>query len=210
MLPMVVGWFSSSIGSGQLISRNGRYKVYPILGAAIVLVALLVLSRLDVESSYWHVALGAYLFGTGLGMTLQTIVVAVQNAVEMRDLGAATSSTTFFRSLGGAIGAALFGAVLGIRLDHYLDKAFGGNAAGAAVDANNIQAMQELAEPNRHLVLGSFTNAVDDVFLVCIPFIAVALFVALFLEERPLRGGPTAPAQDDEQSAASQVLSVGH
>jgi EmrB/QacA subfamily drug resistance transporter len=208
MLPMVVGWFSSSIGSGQLISRNGKYKIYPILGAAIVLLSLVVLSRLEVDSSYWHVALGAYLFGTGLGMTLQTIIVAVQNAVEMRDLGAATSSTTFFRSLGGAIGAALFGAVLGIRLDHYLDKSLGDNVA--SVDANNIEAMQNLGEPNRHLVLGAFTNAVDDVFLVCIPFIAIALFVALFLEERPLRGGPTMPTKDDEPSAASQVLSVGH
>jgi hypothetical protein len=173
-----------------------------------VLVSLLVLSRLEVDSAYWHVALGAYLFGTGLGMTLQTIVVAVQNAVEMRDLGAATSSTTFFRSLGGAIGAALFGAVLGIRLDHYLDNSLGERAA--SIDANDIQAMQELTEPTRHLVLGAFTSALDDVFLVCIPFIIIALIVAFFLEERPLRSGPTAPTKGDEQSATSQVLSVGH
>jgi len=210
MLPMVVGWFSSSIGSGQLISRNGRYKIYPVLGAAIVLLSLVVLSRLDVDSSYLHVALGALLFGTGLGMTLQTIVVAVQNAVEMRDLGAATSSTTFFRSLGGAIGAALFGAVFGIRLDHYLDQSFGSSTSGAAVDANNIDAMQNLIEPDRSLVLGAFTNAVGDVFLVCIPFIILALIVAFFLEERPLRGGPTAPSTDGEQPAANQTVSVGH
>ncbi|MEA2529291.1 MAG: hypothetical protein QOG89_935 [Thermomicrobiales bacterium] len=212
MLPMVVGLFSSSISSGRLISRTGRYKVYPVAGAAILIAALLLLSQLGIETPYWQVAVYAFLFGGGLGLTLQTIVVAVQNAVEMRDMGAATSSTTFFRSLGGAVGAAVFGAVLGIRLDHYLDQAYAGAGAGtAAVDANDIQAMQRLAEPDRHLVLGAFTHALDDVFLTCVPFIVLALVVALFLEERPLRGGPTraAPASDPTV-APSDVVTVGH
>jgi len=136
--------------------------------------------------------------------------VAVQNAVEMRDLGTATSSTTFFRSLGGAIGAAIFGAVLGIRLDHYLGEAVAGlPTSGASLEANNIQAMQALKGPERDFVLGAFTNAIDDVFLACLPFIVLALIVALFLEERPLRSGPTHRAPSD-RTANQEVISVGH
>jgi EmrB/QacA subfamily drug resistance transporter len=211
MLPMIVGLFTASINSGRLITRTGRYKVFPIAGAATIVVALLLLSRLAVDTPYWQAAIYVFFFGAGLGMTLQTIVVAVQNAVEMRDLGAATSSTTFFRSLGGAVGAAVFGAVLGIRLDHYLDRAYGGAAAtAAAVNANDIQAMQHLVEPDRQLVLGAFTNALDDVFLTCVPFIVLALVVALFLEERPLRGGPTRASSASEQAATSEMVSVGH
>jgi hypothetical protein len=154
-------------------------------------------------------------------MTISTIVVAIQNSVEMRDMGAATSSTTFFRSLGGAIGAAVFGAVLGIRLDHYIEQAFGAQAAGAAaVDANNIQAMQALQEPTKHLVLTAFTNALNDVFLVCIPFIIIALIISLFLKEIPLRSsqqptpapapGNLAPATEDPEVTEAPFGAIGH
>lgn len=210
MLPMITGLFFSSINSGRLITRTGRYKIFPVAGAALLIVALVLLTTLKVGTSYWLVALYLFMFGGGLGLTLQTIVVAVQNAVEMRDLGAATSSTTFFRSLGGAVGAALFGAVLGIRLDHHLDRAYAGAVSStAAVDANDIQAMQHLTEPDRHLVLGAFTNALDDVFLTCVPFIALALIIALFLEERPLRSGPTRAAASEE-AATTEMVVAGH
>ncbi|HEY8447580.1 MAG TPA: MDR family MFS transporter [Thermomicrobiales bacterium] len=210
MLPVVIGILTSSISSGRLISRTGRYKIFPIAGSAILIVAILLFSRLQVSTPYWKIAIFAFLFGLGLGMTLQTIVVAVQNAVEMRDLGTATSSTTFFRSLGGAIGAAIFGAVLGIRLDHYLGEAVAGlPTSGASLEANNIQAMQALKGPERDFVLGAFTNAIDDVFLACLPFIVLALIVALFLEERPLRSGPTHRAPSD-RTANQEVISVGH
>ena len=106
----------------------------------------------------------------------------------------ATSSTTFFRQMGGSVGAAVFGAVLSSRLAHYLveDLAAAGirpGAGGARVDANNVQAIQQLAEPVRHIVLGAFTNALDDVFLVGVPFVALAFIVALLLKEEPLRTG---------------------
>ena len=119
-------------------------------------------------------------------MTLQTIVVAVQNAVAMRDLGAATSSTTFFRSLGGAIGAALFGAVLGSRLSHHLVERFAavpGAGSPSAINTNDVQAIQRLVEPQKTLVLTAYTDAIVDVFLFAIPFVALALVVSLFLKE---------------------------
>ena len=197
MLPVIVGLFASSIGSGQIITRTGRYKIYPVIGAAIVLVALLLLSRIEPDTPYRELAIYAFVFGVGLGFTMQTIVVAVQNAVEMRDMGVATSSVTFFRSLGGAVGAAICGAVLGIRLDHHLEQAYGRPVDAAVVDANDIEALQALVEPDRGLVLGAFTSAVDDVFLVCIPFVLLALLLALLLPERPLRSGRAASRDED-------------
>jgi EmrB/QacA subfamily drug resistance transporter len=198
LLPAIVGILSTSVISGQLISRTGRYKVYPIVGAAVLVVALLLLSRLGVDTPFWQIALYEFLFGAGLGLTMQTIVTAVQNAVEFRDLGAATSSVTFFRQMGGSVGAAVFGAVLSSRLAHYLAEALAqagirSGAGGVKVDANDVQAIQQLAEPVKSVVLGAFSHALDDVFLVGVPFIVVAFVVALFLKEVPLRAGPAAP-----------------
>jgi EmrB/QacA subfamily drug resistance transporter len=194
LLPAIVGIFSTSITSGQLISRTGRYKIYPVIGAVTMTVGLLALSRLDVDTPFWQVAIFEYLFGAGLGFTMQTIVTAVQNSVDRRDMGSATSSITFFRQMGGSIGAALFGAVLSSRLAHYLAEqlaraGISPGAGGPQVDANNVQAIQHLAEPIRSVVLGAFTNALDDVFLVGVPFVAIAIVVALLLKEEPLRTG---------------------
>ena len=196
LLPAIVGIFSTSITSGQLISRTGRYKIYPVIGAVVMTVGLLPLSRLDVDTPFWQVALYEYLFGAGLGFTMQTIVTAVQNSVDYRDMGAATSSITFFRQMGGSVGAALFGAVLSSRLAHYLAEQLAQagirpGAGGPRVEANNVQAIQQLAEPVKSVVLGAFTNALDDVFLVGVPFLAVAIVVALLLKEEPLRTGQT-------------------
>jgi len=177
LLPAIVGIFSTSVTSGRLISRTGRYKIYPIVGAAVLVVSLLLLSRLGVDTPFWQVALFEYLFGAGLGLTMQTIVTAVQNAVDFRDLGAATSSVTFFRQMGGSVGAAVFGAVLSSRLAHYLTEALAqagirSGAGGLSVNANDVQAVQHLAEPVKSVVLGAFSHALDDVFLVGVPFIA--------------------------------------
>jgi EmrB/QacA subfamily drug resistance transporter len=194
LLPAIVGIFSTSITSGQLITRTGRYKVYPVAGAVIMTVALLALSQLGVDTPFWQVALSTYLFGAGLGLTMQTIVTAVQNSVEYRDMGAATSSTTFFRQMGGSVGAALFGAVLSSRLAHYLSEqlARAGIQPGPGrprIEVNDIQAIQQLTGPVKNVVLGAFTSALDDVFLVGVPFMLVAIVVALLLKEEPLRTG---------------------
>jgi EmrB/QacA subfamily drug resistance transporter len=198
LLPAIIGIFSTSITSGRLISRTGRYKIFPIIGSVVLVVALLLLSRLGVDTPFWQVAIAEYLFGAGLGFTMQTIVTAVQNAVEFRDLGAATSSVTFFRQMGASIGVAVFGAALSSRLTHYLAEAFAQagiqpGAGGMRIDANDVQAIQRLAEPGKGLVLGAFANALDDVFLIGVPFLVLAFVVALFLKEVPLRTGPAGP-----------------
>lgn len=208
MLPAVLGILGTSIWSGRMISRTGRYKIFPIAGAAILIVALFLMSRLQVDTPYWQLAIYELAFGAGLGMTMQTIVTAVQNSVERRDLGAATSATTFFRQMGGTIGAAAFGAILANRLLVYLIERLGPAASsmqeGGGIEFNNIQAIQALPEPMKGFVLDAFTRALGDVFLVGVPVVALALVAALFLEEIPLT--TRRPANEP---APAEALSAG-
>lgn len=209
MLPAVAGIFTTSIGSGQLMSRTGRYKIFPILGAATLLVSLVLLSRLSVDTPYWQAGIFVYIFGAGLGFTMQTIVTAVQNSVAMSDMGSATSSTVFFRQMGGSIGTAVFGAVLSSRLTTHLGEQMQGIAPPGTktpnVDANNIEALQQLKEPFKTPVLTAFSNAIDDVFLVGIPFIVLAFVVSLFLKELPLRTHNAQGQERGEKPAPAEV-----
>ncbi len=190
LLPMVVGIFLTSIGSGQLITRTGRYRIYPIIGAAITALSLLMLTRLTVGTSYASFSLSIFLLGAGLGFTMQTVVTAVQNDVAFRDLGSATSSVTFFRSMGGAFGTAIFGAVLSTRLAHYLQQALAGTpGAGGEVGASlgDVAAIAALPPEVKAPVLESFVKALHDVFLTAVPFVVVAVLVAVLIPEVPLR-----------------------
>lgn len=194
MVPMVAGILTMSITSGQLITRFGKYKIYPVVGAAVVAVALLLLSTMNMDTPYWRIAIYAFLFGSGLGFTMQTIMVAVQNAVLMRDMGVATSSVTFTRSLGGAVGTAAFGAILNTRLARYLAEALGATdvplgSSNPEMAANDIEAMQALEEPIRGIVLGAYTNALTDLYLLAVPIVLFAFVISLFLKEIPLRSG---------------------
>jgi MFS family permease len=186
-LPAVAGIFGTSIPAGQLISKTGRYKIFPIVGAVLLTLALLGLSRLHADTPYWQTAIAIFLLGCGLGLTMQTITTAIQNAVDYRELGTATGATTFFRQIGGAIGAAAFGAMLSSRLADHLADEFGGRAPVA--DANNVQAIQQLHGVVKEHVLTAFSNALDDVFFIGVPVVVVAFFVALALKEIPLRSG---------------------
>jgi MFS family permease len=206
----VLGILTTSIVSGRLITRTGRYKIYPIIGAAVLIVSLLLMSRLRVDTPYWELAIYMLAFGAGLGCTMQTIVTAVQNAVEFRDLGAATSATTFFRQMGGTIGAAVFGAILANRLAVHLVEQLGPIASAMQesdrINTSNIEAIQALPEPIKGSVLLAFTRALDEVFLFGVPIVAVALVVALFLKEVPLRTGARRPAGEP---AAAEALGAG-
>jgi EmrB/QacA subfamily drug resistance transporter len=186
-LPMVVGIFSTSISSGIVMSRTGRYKIFPIVGSIAVLIALLLLSQIGVATPYWQTALMIYLFGAGLGFSMQIVVTIVQNAVDRRHMGTATSSVAFFRSMGGTFGAAVFGAVLSSRLaTHLADSGFTGAQSGS-INTNNVARIAHLPEPIHGIVLNAFANSLDDVFLWAVPTILVALVVSLFIKELPLK-----------------------
>jgi EmrB/QacA subfamily drug resistance transporter len=202
MLPLVVGMFTTSIGGGQIMARTGRYKWMPIAGAAVVGVALFAFSRLQVDTPYYVLALIMYAFGMGLGFTMQVVVTAVQNSVDRRNMGVATASVTFFRSMGGAIGTALLGAILNIRLRHHLSEIVGaaqGRGPAGPIETNDVTAIKALPEPVKTWVLEAFTRAMDDVFLVAVPFMAVALIVAVTMREKPLKGR----SQDSDSATAS-------
>jgi EmrB/QacA subfamily drug resistance transporter len=190
LLPLVLGIFLTSTGSGQAITRTGRYKIYPTLGLMIIPLALLWLSTLEVDTPIWNLSLRIFLLGLGLGLVIQTLVVAVQNAVDVRDLGVATSSNTFFRSMGGAIGTAVLGSVLTSTLTSELAAAFpGGPPPG--LDTSTIsgtpEAIRALPDTVLEPLLEAFTAALDRVFLVGVPVIALAFLLTLFLREIPLR-----------------------
>jgi len=196
MVPAVAGILVLSIASGQIMTRTGRYKVFPIVGSALIIVSLLAMSTLAVDTPYWRLAAYMFVFGAGLGMTMQTLVTAIQNDISYRDMGAATSSTTFFRQMGGAVGTAVFGAVLSSRLAMYIADSLGPvGSNGGRVDVNNVRALQSLHEPVRSLVLTAFAHALDDVFRIGVPFLVIAFVIALFLKEKPLATGkgPVAP-----------------
>ena len=186
-LPAMVGIFATSIPAGQLISKTGRYKIYPVIGAGLLTLSLLGLSRLAADTPYWQAAIPIFLLGAGLGLTMQTILTAIQNSVDYGDIGTATGATTFFRQIGGAIGAAAFGAVLATRLTDHLAEEFGGRAPKA--DTNDVQAIQHLHGPVKEHVLVAFSHALDDVFFIGVPVVVLAFFVALALKEVPLRTG---------------------
>jgi EmrB/QacA subfamily drug resistance transporter len=191
MLPAVLGILSCSIASGILLTRFGRYKIFPVAGSIVMIGGLFLLSTIELDTPYWNIAIFAFLVGAGLGLSMQTITVAVQNSVEFRDMGVATSSVTFARSLGGAIGTAALGAVLGTRLVHYLGDQI---PAGSNVSTNNIDAIKELPDGVKSIVLTAYTGAIGDIFLFTIPVAVLGLVAALFLKEIPLRTGASAPA----------------
>jgi EmrB/QacA subfamily drug resistance transporter len=192
MVPMVVGIFTTSILAGQMMSRTGRYKIFPILGAAIVVVALGLLATLDERTPYWFTGLSMFVMGMGLGFTMQVLITVVQNSVDRSDMGVATSSVAFFRQMGGSFGTALFGAILSSRLAVHLTEATRdlppGQAPAGNVDdlANDVRAIQALPEPVHGLVTGAFSHALSDMFLTAVPLVLVALAVAFYLKEVPL------------------------
>jgi EmrB/QacA subfamily drug resistance transporter len=190
MLPLVVGLMGASLTSGRLISKFGRYRRFPIMGTATVVIAFFLFSHIAVDTN--RVLLGAWMLilGLGIGMVMPVLTLAVQNAVDRKDLGTATSSVTFFRSIGSSLGAALFGAILTNRLAHHIAQNVGGaEGAHAAKElSTSAQNLHTLPPDVLHKVLVSFASSFHDVFLFGLPFAVLAFIVALYLKESPLRG----------------------
>ena len=208
MVPMVMGIFSTSITAGQLMTRNGRYKIYPILGASVVIVALVMLSQLTATSPYWFAGLSMYVMGAGLGFTMQVLITVVQNSVDRSDMGVATSSVAFFRQMGGSFGTALFGAILSSRLAVHITDAMAGVPSGQVPAnvgdiANNVEKINAVPEPVHSLITGAFSDALRDTFLAAVPLVAIALAVAFFLKEKPLATREESSPQP-EVAAATQ------
>jgi len=197
MVPMMGGMLVTSITSGQLISRTGRYKIFPVLGTAVMTIGLFMLSRLTPESSNALASLLMLVLGVGLGMVMQVLVIAVQNDVEYRDLGVATSGATLFRLIGGSLGTAILGAIFAARLSVNLARLLpAGMSAGAAAHNMSVQALLRLPPSARAAYAESFTAALDNVFLVATLVCGIGFVLTWLLPERPLRATVAAGARD--------------
>jgi EmrB/QacA subfamily drug resistance transporter len=189
LLPLIGGLMVSSVTSGRLISKFGRYRVFPIAGTAIVATSFWLFSHISATTNRGILGIWMAVLGLGIGMVMPVLTLAVQNAVQRKDLGTATSTVTFFRSIGSALGAAIFGAILTNRLTAHLEKALpGGNGAAAAKGLrSSTAALHNLPPQTVHTILGAFASSFRDVFLIAIPFAIGAFVIALFLKESPLR-----------------------
>ncbi len=185
LAPMMGGMLISSIASGRLITHYGRYKLFPVAGTAISTVALGLLSQLGVDTSLVTASLYAALLGLGLGMVMQVLVLAVQNAVDYEHLGVATSAASLFRSIGGSVGVSLFGAIFANLLQAQLAATIGPGATLPA-EAGPV-ALQGLAGPAREAYLAAFVAALLPVFVMAAGFSAVAFALTWLLREQPLR-----------------------
>jgi len=199
LTPMMAGVLVTSIASGNLISRTGRYRPFPIAGTALAAVAIFLLSRLAVSTPIWLGALYMLVLGLGLGMVMQVLVLAAQNAVPYEMLGVATSGATLFRQIGGAIGVSIFGAIFANRLSAELAARLPGSVHVPA--AANPAIVRQLPEAVRRPYIESFTAALHPVFLAASGFAEVAFLLTWLLRDVPLRA--TAPAEGIGESFAS-------
>jgi EmrB/QacA subfamily drug resistance transporter len=189
--PMMAGLLVSSIVSGQVITRTGRYKPFPIAGTALTAVGLALLSRLEVDTSTAVAALYMIVLGLGLGMVIQVLVLVAQNAVPYEQLGVATSGSTLFRQVGGSIGVAIFGAIFANRLAVDLAAAF---PTGSRIPPeSNPTAIRNLPPQVHDLYVGAVTSALHPVFLTAAAVAVVAFLLTWLLPEVPLRATSQAP-----------------
>ncbi|CAB4911362.1 unannotated protein [freshwater metagenome] len=187
LVPMMAGLLLASIVSGRVISAIGRYKIFPIIGTALAAIGMFFLSTIKMDTPYWQIAVYLFILGLGFGNIMQTLILAVQNSVNPRDVGVATSGSTFFRSIGGTIGTAVFGAVMTNRLTQELTSAFPNGNVDITDITSAISKIASLPTEIKVVVLGAFTNALDTVFLVAVPILVLGFIVALFLKEVRLR-----------------------
>ncbi|MFE1957550.1 MFS transporter [Streptomyces sp. NPDC059479] len=214
-IPMIGGLFLSSTVSGMIITKTGRWKIWLVSGGVLVSAGLGLLGTLRVDTPYWHMAVYMALMGLGVGMMMQNLVLCTQNQVSPKDLGAASSTVTFFRSLGGAIGVSALGAVLGNRVTHYVKDGLadlgpqgaalghGGTGGGA------IPNLDTLPAPLRGVMEAAYGHGVGDVFLYSAPAAVVALLLTLFIKEVALRTRSGGEASEAGATAAVSEAAGG-
>jgi EmrB/QacA subfamily drug resistance transporter len=207
LLPLMAGLLTTSIVSGRLVSRWGRYRIFPIIGTAVMTLGLYLLSHLGVATNVWLSSLYMLILGAGIGLSLQVLVVAVQNAVSYADLGAATGGATFFRSIGGSFGTAIFGAVFANVLGGDLAASLHGLSLPHGVTAASGASPAVLAHLPAAVHLGYITGyatALHTVFLVAVPFGVLAFGLSWTLKDIPLRTSTGAPDPADTLAPTSR------
>jgi EmrB/QacA subfamily drug resistance transporter len=209
MLPLMGGSLVTSIISGQFISRTGRYKIFPLVGTACTALGLFLLSRMNTETSTITASLIMLVLGLGLGLVMQVLVIAVQNAVEYRDLGVATSGATLFRLVGGSLGTAVLGAIFAARLSVNLSYLLPPGSEGASLGAGvNQQTLSQLPATVRAAYAQAFTASLSTVFLVATIIALLGFLLTWLLPERPLRETLAAATEGDIGGDIGQAFAM--
>lgn len=186
MLPMMGGIVGASVVSGQLISRTGRYRVYPIAGSAISAVGMWLLSRLETDTPRFEYSIAQAVLGLGIGLIMPVLVLAVQNSVRPADLGTATSANNYFRQIGGSVGAAVFGTLFAGRLADALAVRLPSGAGLPDPESITPQLVHAMEPALRDAYIQAYADAMPRIFLYLVPVLVLGLFFAFFLKEKPL------------------------
>lgn len=186
MLPMMGGIVAASVVSGQLISRTGRYRVYPIVGSALAAVGMWLLSRLETDTPRLEYSISQAVLGLGIGLIMPVLVLAVQNSVRPADLGTATSANNYFRQIGGSVGAAVFGTLFAGRLADALAVRLPSGADLPDPESITPQLVHAMDPVLRDSYIQAYADAMPRIFLYLVPVLVLGLFFAFFLKEKPL------------------------
>ncbi|MET9358339.1 MFS transporter [Streptomyces sp. NPDC006617] len=211
-IPMIGGLFISSTVSGIVITKTGKWKRWLLAGGVLLTAGLGLLSTMRYDTAYWHIAIFMALMGLGVGMMMQNLVLCTQNQVEPSDLGSASSTVTFFRSLGGAVGVSVLGSIMSTRISHYATDTIGQlkpedqMAAGKALGSGQIPDMDLLPPPIRTWLESAYGHGIADIFLYVAPIALLGFLVTLFIKEVPLRTkGALAQAAESSAEATPPV-----
>ncbi|OAR23084.1 MFS transporter [Streptomyces sp. ERV7] len=193
-LPMVIGLLIASVFSGNVVSKTGQYRIFPIAGALVMGVGLYLLSLMGPDSGAWLESLYMFVLGLGIGLCMQVLTIAVQNTVDYADLGTATSGVTFFRTLGSSFGTAVFGTIYANTLKPNLTdgiaaaaKAGGADPAALATAAQSPEGLKSLPPDTAAPIVQAYADSLHTVFLWTVPVAAAGFLVALFLKQVELR-----------------------
>jgi EmrB/QacA subfamily drug resistance transporter len=185
-IPLMAGVLFSSTIAGRMISKSGRIKPYLIAGSITLVAGFAVLSRLDHETPLWYVGGGMALVGIGVGMTMQNLVLAVQNTVALKDIGAASSTVAFFRSMGGTIGVSVLGAVLANRVTENITSQLPAAASQASGGTSSLN-LAQLPPAVQHIVRAAYGDATGHIFLISAAIAVVGVIAVLLLKPTSLR-----------------------
>ena len=188
MIPMMIGLLVSSVVSGQLVSKTGRYKWLPITGTLLVAVALVLLSTMTASLPVWVLCGYLSIMGVGLGMSMQILILIVQNSFPASEVGTATAGNNYFRQIGASLGSAIVGSLFVARLTSLLAERMSGAGGAAAGSSNSFTpaAVRELPEAVRNVVIGAYSDALTPVFLYMVPLVLIAVVLLSFVKEKPL------------------------
>ncbi|MFJ2237536.1 MFS transporter [Streptomyces sp. NPDC087859] len=186
MLPMMGGIVGASVIAGQLISHTGRYRIYPVLGSALSVFGMWLLSRLEADTPRLHYSLWMAVLGAGIGMVMPVLILAVQNSVRPADLGTATSANNYFRQIGGSVGAAIFGTLFADRLTDALAERLPETTGLPDAESITPQLVHTLPPELRDAYIRAYADAMPRIFLYLVPVLVLGLLIAFFLKEKPL------------------------